>query len=183
MMLMRFKELYYTKIISSLQEEFKYKNHHQVPKLCKIVVNMSVGDITANSKAIDYAVNDMTLITGQKPYLTYAKKSIASFKLREGMKLGCKVTLRSNRMYEFLERLILVALPRVKEFRGFSKKSFDGRGNISFGIREQIVFPEIDYDKIHKVRGMDITIVTNAKNNIEAQFMLKCFNLPFYSEF
>lgn len=180
-MLLRFKDLYNKQITKSLQDQFKYKNKHQMPKLVKVVVNMGVSDAVSDSKVINHAINDMTAITGQKPYTTYAKKSIATFKLREGMKLGCKVTLRRDRMYEFLERLVIVALPRVKEFRGLSVKSFDGRGNITFGIKEQIVFPEINYDKIDKIRGMDITIVTTAKTDEEAKALLSGFNLPFYN--
>ncbi len=180
-MLKKYKELYKDSIEKKLQEEFGYKNVHQIPKLSKIVVNMGVGDAVSDSKIINHAINDMIAITGQKPYTTYAKKSIATFKLREGMKLGCKVTLRRDRMFEFLERMVLVALPRVKEFRGLSVKSFDGRGNITFGIKEQIVFPEINYDKIDKIRGMDITIVTTARNNKEAKALLKEYNIPFYN--
>jgi large subunit ribosomal protein L5 len=180
-MLVKFKELYESQIVKNLQDEFKYSNKHQMPKLSKVVVNMGVGDAVVDSKVINNAISDMTAITGQKPYTTYAKKSIAAFKLREGMKLGCKVTLRRERMYEFLERLVLVALPRVKEFKGFSVKSFDGRGNITFGIKEQIVFPEINYDKIDKIRGMDITIVTTATNDKEAKALLSGFNIPFYN--
>lgn len=180
-MLVRFKELYNKQIIKSLHDEFKYLNTHQVPKLSKVVVNMGVGDAVSDSKIINYAINDLTAITGQKPYTTYAKKSIATFKLREGMKIGCKVTLRRDRMYEFLERLVIVALPRVKEFRGLSVKSFDGRGNITFGIKEQIVFPEINYDKIDKIRGMDITIATTAKTDNESKALLSGFNIPFYN--
>ena len=180
-MLVRCKELYNKQVIKSLQDEFKYSNKHQVPKLSKVVVNMGVGDAVSDSKVINHAINNLTAITGQKPYTTYAKKSIATFKLREGMKLGCKVTLRRDRMYEFLERLVIVALPRVKEFRGLSVKSFDGRGNITFGIKEQIVFPEINYDKIDKIRGMDITIVTTAKTDKEAKTLLSGFNIPFYN--
>ncbi|MDA9163305.1 50S ribosomal protein L5 [Rickettsiaceae bacterium] len=180
-MLVKFKELYSKEIKKSLQDQFKYANVHQMPKLSKVVVNMGVGDAVSDSKVINHAISDMTAITGQKPYTTYAKKSIATFKLREGMKLGCKVTLRRERMYDFLERLVIVALPRVKEFRGLSFKSFDGRGNITFGIEEQIVFPEINYDKIDKVRGMDITIVTTAKTDEEAKALLSGFNIPFYN--
>jgi large subunit ribosomal protein L5 len=180
-MLVRFKELYGSQIVKNLQDEFKYSNIHQMPKLSKVVVNMGVGDAVSDSKVVNNAVSDMTAITGQKPYTTYAKKSIATFKLREGMKLGCKVTLRRDRMYEFLERLVLVALPRVKEFKGFSVKSFDGRGNLTFGIKEQIVFPEINYDKIDKIRGMDITIVTTAKTDKEAKALLSGFHIPFYN--
>ena len=180
-MLLRFKELYAKEIVKSLQEKFNYKNIHQMPKLSKIVVKMGVGDAVSDSKVINSAIADLTTITGQKPYVTHAKKSIASFKLREGMKIGCKVTLRSDRMFEFLERLVIVALPRVKEFKGFSVKSFDGRGNMTFGIKEQIVFPEINYDKIDKIRGMDITIVTTAQTDEEAKLLLSGFNLPFYN--
>ncbi|NRB10480.1 MAG: 50S ribosomal protein L5 [Rickettsiaceae bacterium] len=180
-MLVRFKELYKKNVIKNLQEEFNYSNLHQIPKIEKVVVNMGVGDAVADSKVINHAINDMTLITGQKPYTTYAKKSIAAFKLREGMKIGCKATLRRDRMFEFLERLVIVALPRVKEFRGFSVKSFDGRGNLTFGIKEQMVFPEINYDKMDKIRGMDITIVTTAKTDKEAKALLSGFNLPFYN--
>ncbi|CAN0586547.1 unnamed protein product [Ectocarpus sp. 12 AP-2014] len=180
-MLSRFKDLYNKQITKSLQDQFKYSNKHQMPKLVKVVVNMGVGDAVSDSKVINHAIGDMTSITGQKPYTTYAKKSIATFKLREGMKLGCKVTLRRDRMYDFLERLVIVALPRVKEFRGLSVKSFDGRGNITFGIKEQIIFPEINYDKIDKIRGMDITIVTTAKTDEEAKALLTGFNLPFYN--
>lgn len=180
-MLLKFKELYSKHVVKNLQKKFEYTNKHQMPKLSKIVINMGVGDAVLDSKVINFAISDLTAISGQKPYTTYAKKSIATFKLREGMKLGCKVTLRRERMYEFLERLVLVALPRVKEFRGLSVKSFDGRGNITFGIKEQIVFPEINYDKIDKVRGMDITIVTTANTDEEAKALLSEFNLPFYN--
>jgi large subunit ribosomal protein L5 len=180
-MLLKFKELYIKEIVKSLQEKFLYKNIHQMPKLSKIVVNMGVSDAVSDSKVINHAISDLTAITGQRPYTTHAKKSIASFKLREGMKIGCKVTLRSDRMFDFLERLVIVALPRVKEFKGFSVKSFDGRGNMTFGIKEQIVFPEINYDKIDKIRGMDITIVTTAKTDEEAKLLLSGFNLPFYN--
>ena len=180
-MLVRFKELYKKQVIKSLQDEFKYSNTHQMPKLSKVVVNMGVGDAVTDSKVINHVISDLTAITGQKPYTTYAKKSIATFKLREGMKLGCKVTLRRDRMYEFLERLVIVALPRVKEFKGLSVKSFDGKGNITFGIKEQIVFPEINYDKIDKIRGMDITIVTTAKTDEEVKALLLGFNIPFYN--
>ncbi len=180
-MLRRFKELYTEAIAVDLQKEFNYKNKHQLPAIKKIVINMGVGTAVADSKVINNAVNDLTLISGQKPIVTTAKKSIATFKLREGMKIGCKVTLRKDRMYDFLERLVIVALPRIKEFRGFSSKSFDGKGNFTFGIKEQIVFPEINYDKIDIIRGMDITIVTSAKNDKEAKHLLAGFNLPFYN--
>lgn len=180
-MLLKFKDLYSKQIVQSLQEKFKYPNVCQMPKLVKVVVNMGSSDAVIDSKVMNNVISDMTAITGQKPYATHAKKSIASFKLREGMKIGCKVTLRKSRMYDFLERLVLVALPRVKEFKGLSVKSFDGRGNITFGIKEQIVFPEINYDKIDKIRGMDITIVTTARTNEEAKELLSGFNLPFYN--
>ncbi len=180
-MLLRFKHLHAKEIIPKLQNRFAYKNKHQMPKVVKIVVNMGVGKAVADSKVINNAVNDLTLISGQKPLITEAKKSIAAFKLREGMKIGCKVTLRKDRMYDFLERLVIVALPRIKEFRGFSGKGFDGRGNFTFGIKEQIVFPEINYDKIDVIRGMDITIVTSATNNEEGKLLLSGFNLPFYN--
>lgn len=180
-MLLRFRELYEKEIAKNLQEQFNYQNMHQVPKLTKIVVNMGVSGAVSDSKVINNAIADMTAITGQKPYVTCAKKSIATFKLREGMKIGCKVTLRGDRMFEFLERLVLVALPRVKEFKGYSAKSFDGRGNITFGLKEQIVFPEINYDKIDQLRGMDITIVTTARTDAEAKALLSGFHLPFYN--
>ncbi|MCC2646055.1 MAG: rplE [Rickettsiaceae bacterium] len=180
-MLPRFKDLYLNKIKDELSKEFKYSNVHEMPKLEKIIINMGVGEAVADSKVINNAVNDLTLISGQKPIVTKAKKSIATFKLREGMKIGCKVTLRKDRMYDFIERLVLVALPRIKEFKGFSSKSFDGRGNFSFGVKEQIVFPEINYDKIDTVRGMNITIVTSAKSDTEAKALLAGFNLPFYN--
>ncbi len=180
-MSLRFEKLYTETIVKDLQKEFAYKNKHQIPRVEKIVINMGVGDAVTNSKIINNAVSDMTLIAGQKPVIISAKKSIATFKLREGMKVGCKVTLRKDRMYDFLERLVLMALPRIKEFRGLSAKSFDGRGNFTFGIKEQIVFPEINYDKIDVVRGMDITIVTTAKTDSEAKFLLSAFNFPFYN--
>ena len=180
-MLFKFKEAYSNKIAGDLQKEFGYENKHQVPKVVKVVVNMSVGDVVNDSKAINAAISDLTAISGQVPYVTHAKKSIAGFKLREGMKLGCKVTLRRGRMYEFLERLVVAALPRVKDFRGLSVKSFDGRGNITFGIKEHIVFPEINYDKVDKTRGMDITIVTTAKTDKEAKALLSRFDIPFYN--
>jgi large subunit ribosomal protein L5 len=176
----RFKDRY-SKVKDKLKEQYKYENLHQIPTITKIVVNMGVGEGVADSKVINNAVNDLTLISGQKPIVTSAKKSIAAYKLREGMKIGCKVTLRKDRMYDFLERLVYVALPRVKEFKGFNPKGFDGRGNFTFGIKEQIVFPEINYDKIDTIRGMDITIVTSAKTNEEAMSLLAGFDLPFIS--
>ena len=172
--------LYKDKIAKDLQTTFNYKNVMQTPKLDKIVINMGVGrDAVADSKAVKAAVEELTLISGQKPVVTKAKQSIAGFKLREGQAIGCKVTLRGDRMYEFLERLVNIAMPRIRDFKGISSKGFDGKGNYSMGLKEQIVFPEIDYDKIDKIRGMDITFVTTAKNDNEAKELLKAFNLPF----
>ncbi len=175
----RLKELYESTVKTNLTEEFGYKNQMQVPKLEKIVVNMGVGKAVQDNKKVQAAVQDLTLITGQKPVVTKAKRSIATFKLREGMPIGCKVTLRSDRMYEFLDRLITIALPRVRDFRGISGKSFDGRGNFAMGLKEQIVFPEIDYDKVDEIRGMDIVVCTSAKTNEEAKALLKGFDMPF----
>ena len=175
----RLKEYYQSELKIRLKENLGFKNILEVPKITKIVVNIGVGEAAADSKKIDSAVSDLTAITGQKPMITQAKKSIAGFKLRKGVKIGCKVTLRKNRMYEFLDRLIYIALPRVRDFKGLSKKSFDGMGNYSIGIKEQIIFPEIDYDKIDKVRGMDISIVTSTNNQTHAFELLKGFNLPF----
>lgn len=180
-MLRRFKELYIKEIIPNLQKQFAYNNKHQIPKIIKVIINMGVGEAVADSKVINNAVNNLTLISGQKPVVIQAKKSIAVFKLREGMKIGCKVTLRKDRMLDFFERLLMVALPRDKDFRGFSSKSFDGRGNFTFGIKEQIVFSEIKYDEIDQIRGMDITIVTSAKTNKEGKALLSGFNFPFYN--
>ncbi len=177
----RLQDLYEKTIRPKLVSDFGYKNVLAVPRLEKIVVNMGVGESVQDSKKIDAAVHDLTLITGQKPVVTLAKKSIATFKLREGMKIGCKVTLRRNHMYEFLDRLITIALPRVRDFRGVSPKSFDGRGNYALGLKEQIVFAEIDYDKVDQVRGMDIVICTSAKTNEEALALLKGFNMPIRS--
>lgn len=174
-----FQELYLTTIKSQLLNEFNYTNLHQIPSLVKVVINMGVGEAALDSKVISHAVNDLSLISGQKPIITKSKKSIARFKIREGMDLGCKVTLRKHKMFSFIERLVLVALPRIKEFRGFSMKSFDGRGNFNFGISEQIVFPEIDYDKIDVLRGMNITFVTSANTDLEAKSLLAKFYLPF----
>jgi large subunit ribosomal protein L5 len=175
-----FLELYRNTIRKELQDAFNYKNTMQVPKLVKITINMGLGkEAVADSKVVKSAVDHMTLIAGQKPVITKSKKSIAAFKLREGQPLGCKVTLRGDRMYEFLERLVHVALPRVRDFRGISPKGFDGRGNYSMGLKEQIVFPEIDYDQIDKVRGMDINFITTATNDNEALALLKAFKLPF----
>lgn len=176
-MLQRFKELY-AKAKPELKSKFNYKNTHEIPYIKKIVLNMGVGEAVSDSKVIGHAVNDLTLISGQKPIITKARLSIAAFKLREGMQVGCKVTLRKDRMYDFLERLVMVALPRVKEFKGFNKKSFN-KGNFTFGIKEQIVFPEINYDKIDTIRGLDITIVTSAKNADEAKELFSVFHLPF----
>ena len=176
--MIRLKTKYKDEIVSSLISEFNYSNKMQAPKIEKIVINMGVGEATKDSKKIDFAVNDLTLISGQKPVVTKAKKSISGFKIRDDMKLGCKVTLRGIRMYEFLDRLVTIALPRVRDFRGLSSKSFDKFGNYSFGIKEQLIFPEIDYDKIDKVRGMDITIVTTAPSKKEALYLLKKFELP-----
>ena len=174
----RFKEQYENKVRPAMIEEFGYKNPMQVPRLEKIVINIGVGEATQDSKKVAAAIHDLTLITGQKPIPTKAKKAISNFKLRDGMNIGCKVTLRQSRMYEFLDRLVTIALPRVRDFRGLSAKSFDGRGNYAMGLKEQIVFPEIDYDKVDKVRGMDIIIVTSAKTDKEARALLKGFDLP-----
>jgi large subunit ribosomal protein L5 len=174
----RLKEVYNKTIKSALQKEFDYKNIFEVPRLLKVVINMGVGKAAQDSKKIQFAVNDLTAIAGQKPVVTKAKKSIAGFKVREDMNLGVKVTLRKNQMYEFVDRLINIALPRVRDFRGLSGKSFDGRGNYTFGIKEQIVFPEIDYDKIDEIRGMDIVFVTSARTNAEAKALLKALNMP-----
>ena len=175
----RLKELYVKDLRNKLKEKFKLENIFEVPKIEKIVVNMGVGEAAVDSKKINSAIDDLTQITGQKPQTTQAKKSIAGFKLRKGLNIGCKVTLRKNRMYEFLYRLIYIALPRVRDFKGLSKKSFDGNGNYSIGIKEQIIFPEINYDKIDKIRGMDICIVTSTKREDYAYELLKGFNLPF----
>ena len=175
----RLKEHYDTQLKSSMMEEFGYKNVMEVPRLEKIVINMGVGEAVADSKKIKSAVNEMALIAGQQPVVTKAKKSVATFKLREGMPVGCKVTLRRERMYEFLDRLVTIALPRVRDFRGVSGKSFDGRGNYAMGLKEQIVFPEIDYDTVDEIRGMDIIICTTAKTDEEARALLKGFDMPF----
>ena len=175
----RLKELYVKDLRNKLKEKFKLENIFEVPKIEKIVVNMGVGEAAVDSKKINSAIDDLTQITGQKPQMTQAKKSIAGFKLRKGLNIGCKVTLRKNRMYEFLDRLIYIALPRVRDFKGLSKRSFDGNGNYSIGIKEQIIFPEINYDKIDKIRGMDICIVTSTKREDYAYELLKGFNLPF----
>lgn len=173
------KEVYEKNIVPALTEKFKYTSRMQVPKLEKIVLNMGVGDATQDSKYLDAAVKELEVIAGQKPIITSAKKSIAGFKLREGNKIGCKVTLRGENMYNFLEKLIKIALPRVRDFRGISKGSFDGRGNYTLGIKEQLIFPEVDYDTVIKTRGLDICIVTTAKTNEEALELLSGFGLPF----
>ncbi len=173
---------HYDKVIRpKLKQDFAYANDLQVPRIEKIIINMGVGDAVADSKKIQAAVAELTLIAGQKPVVTKARKSIAVYKLREGMSIGTKVTLRSDRMYEFLDRLVNIALPRVRDFRGLSPKSFDGRGNYALGIKEQIVFPEVDYDQVETVRGMDIVIVTSAKTDDEARALLKAFDFPFVS--
>lgn len=175
----RLKGTYRKEILPALMSDLGYKNTMQVPKIEKIVINMGVGEATQNSKALDGAIEDLTIIAGQKPIIRRAKKSIAGFKLRENMPVGVKVTLRGDMMYEFLDRLLSTALPRIRDFRGISPKSFDGRGNYSFGVTEQLIFPEIDYDKIDKIRGMDITIVTTAKTDEEGRQLLKKFGFPF----
>ena len=175
----RLKELYYASVRDALKEKFGYTNVNQIPKFEKIVVNMGVGEAATDAKAIDGAVNDLRAITGQQPLVTHARKSIATFKLRQGMPIGAKVTLRGDRMWEFLDRLIAVAIPRIRDFRGISAKSFDGRGNFSMGVTEQLIFPEIDFDKMDHTRGMDITIVTTANTNEEGKALLDAFHFPF----
>jgi large subunit ribosomal protein L5 len=170
---------YQSEITPALMSKFNYKSVMEVPKIEKIVINMGVGEAVSNSKALDTAVEELTKIAGQKPVVTKAKKSIAGFRLREGMPIGAKVTLRGERMYEFFDKLVSVTLPRVRDFRGISKKSFDGRGNYTLGVKEQLIFPEIDYDKVNKVRGMDIVIVTTANTDEEAREMLTLFGMPF----
>ena len=175
----RLKEKYLNEVVPSLQEKYNYKSIMAVPKLEKIVINIGVGDATQNSKLIEAAVADLTKISGQKPVVTRAKKSIAGFKVREGQAIGCKVTLRGENMYNFMDKLISISLPRVRDFRGVSKNSFDGRGNYTLGIKEQLIFPEINYDKVQKVRGMDITVVTTANTDEEAYALLKELGMPF----
>ncbi len=175
----RLKDFYKKEVAAALKEKFGYKNVMQIPKLDKIVVNIGCGDSKDNSKLLDAAVNDLAIITGQKPIITTAKKSVSNFKVREGMKLGCKVTLRGEMMYEFLDRLFNIALPRVRDFRGINPNSFDGRGNYSMGIKEQLIFPEIEYDKIEKIRGMDIIMVTTAETDEEAKELLTLMGAPF----
>lgn len=175
----RLKEIYNTTVKPQLLEKFKYDSVMEVPKLEKIVINMGVGEAVQNPKALETAVGDMTIISGQKPIIRKAKKSIAAYKLRAGMPIGCKVTLRGERMWEFADRLINVALPRVRDFRGVSPNAFDGRGNYTLGLKEQLIFPEIDYDKVEKVRGMDIVFVTSSKTDEEARELLKLLGMPF----
>ena len=178
----RLKEFYLATVRDELQKQFNYTNVHQIPKIEKIVVNMGVGEAAQDAKAIDGAVADLRAITGQQPLVTHARKSIANFKVRQGMAIGAKVTLRGDRMWEFLDRLIAIAIPRIRDFRGISAKSFDGRGNFSMGVTEQLIFPEIDYDKIDRTRGMDITIVTTAPTDDEGRALLKAFHFPFKAE-
>ena len=175
----RLQEKYLSEVVKGLQDKFQYKNVMEIPKVEKVIINMGVGEAVGNSKALESAVADMTQIAGQKPVITKAKKSIANFKVRQGMPLGAKVTLRGDRMYYFLDKLMNLALPRVRDFRGVSATAFDGRGNYALGLKEQLIFPEIDYDKIDKVRGMDIIIVTTAKTDEEARELLTQFNMPF----
>ena len=175
----RLKEFYQTELVNEMMSKFSYKNKLAVPRIEKIVINMGVGEAKENSKFLDGAVKDLATISGQKPIVTKAKKSVAAFKLREGMSIGCKVTLRGDRMYEFADRLINIALPRVRDFRGVKSNSFDGRGNFTLGIKEQLIFPEIEYDKIDKIRGMDIVFVTTAKTDEEARELLRLFGMPF----
>ena len=175
----RLQEKYQNSVKAELQNKFAYKSSMQIPKLEKIVINMGVGDAVANSKVLDDAVEELTQITGQKPVVTKAKKSIANFKLREGMPIGCKVTLRGERMYEFLDKLVSIALPRVRDFHGINGNAFDGRGNYTLGVKEQLIFPEINFDKVKKVRGMDIVIVTTANTDEEGRTLLQLLGMPF----
>jgi len=175
----RLAEVYKSEVIPGLVKKFNYKSVMEVPRITKIVLNMGVGEAVADKKVLDHAVGDMTLIAGQKPIITKAKKSIAGFKIRDGYPIGCKVTLRGPRMYEFLDRLISVAIPRIRDFRGISAKSFDGRGNFNMGVREQIIFPEVEYDKIDVLRGLNVTITTTAKTDEEARSLLSAFRFPF----
>ncbi|ANB02274.1 50S ribosomal protein L5 [Ectothiorhodospira sp. BSL-9] len=175
----RLKQFYQETVVKQLMERFEYGNVMEVPKITKITLNMGLGEAVADKKVIEHAVGDMTAVSGQKPVVTKARKSIAGFKIRDGYPIGCKVTLRREQMYEFLDRLVNVALPRVRDFRGLNAKSFDGRGNYNMGVREQIIFPEVDYDKIDALRGMDITITTTAKTDEEGRALLQAFNFPF----
>ena len=174
----RLQEFYKDTVVANLQKEFGYKSVMEVPRITKITINMGVGEAIGDKKVLENAVSDMTKIAGQKPVVTKARKSVAGFKIHEGYPIGCKVTLRSERMYEFLDRLVSIAIPRIRDFRGLNPKSFDGMGNYSMGVKEQIIFPEIEYDKIDKIRGMDITISTSAKTDDEAKALLKAFNFP-----
>ena len=175
----KLREIYNNEVFDALKEKFQYKNVMEVPKLVKITINMGLGEAKDNAKVLDGAVKDLTIIAGQKPVITRAKKSVAAFKLREGMPIGCKVTLRGDRMYEFADRLINIALPRVRDFRGVKANSFDGRGNYTMGIKEQLIFPEIEYDKVDKIRGMDIVFVTSAHTDEEARELLRLFGMPY----
>lgn len=175
----RLQQVYEKEIVPALVEKYGYKNVMEIPRLEKIVINMGVGEAVADSKQMQAAAEEMTLIAGQKPVITRAKKAEATFKLRAGLQIGCRVTLRKRRMYEFLDRFVNVAMPRIRDFRGINPKSFDGRGNYNMGLKEQLIFPEINYDKVANIRGMDITIVTSAKNNEEAHALLEGFNMPF----
>ena len=178
----RLQKLYEDKIVAAMTEKFGYKNAMMVPKIEKIVINMGVGDATQDKKRVDQAAAEMELIAGQKPVITKAKKSIAQFKLREGMPIGCKVTLRRERMYEFLDRFVTIALPRVRDFRGLNPKSFDGKGNYATGLKEQLIFPEISYDKVDRIRGMDVIVTTSANTDDEARELLRLFGFPFPQE-
>lgn len=178
-MVPRLKKKYREEIVELMSKEFGYKNIMQIPKLEKIVLNMGLGEAIENKKLLEAGIEEMTLISGQRPVKTKAKKSVASFKVRKGMEIGCKVTLRGDRMYEFLDRFINIALPRVRDFKGVSKNSFDGRGNFAVGIKEQIIFPEIDYDKVEKIHGMDVVICTSAKSDEEARKLLEAFGMPY----
>jgi large subunit ribosomal protein L5 len=178
-MLPRLREKYENEVVPAMREKFGYKSIMEVPKVDKVVVNMGVGDAKDNSKLLDAAVNDLTLISGQKAVVTRSKKSIANFKIRQGMAIGCKVTLRGAKMYEFVDKLFNVALPRVRDFKGVSTKAFDGRGNYSLGVKEQLIFPEVEYDKVEKLRGMDIIFVTTAKSDEEARELLRLLGMPF----
>ena len=175
----RLKDKYLSEVVPALQQRFGYKNVNEIPKLEKIVINMGLGDCKDNAKALETAVSELTTIAGQKPVVTKAKKSIANFKVREGMNVGAKVTLRSERMYEFADKLVSIVLPRVRDFRGVSDKSFDGRGNYALGVKEQLIFPEIDYDKVEKIRGMEMIFVTSAKTDEEAKELLRLMGMPF----
>ena len=175
----RLQTYYKETVVPQLQKEFGYENIMQVPKITKVTLNMGVGEAVTDKKVMDRAVGDMTAIAGQKPIVNLARRSVATFKIRDGWPVGCKVTLRRERMYEFLDRLVNISIPRIRDFRGLNRKSFDGRGNFSMGVKEQIMFPEIDYDKIDTIRGMDITITKNAKTDDEARALLKAFNFPF----